>query len=130
VRFPMPDAAWTLQQLTDMRLILVTNRDAANRRRLEAWLAQHGLLPYLSAVHLNDTGEPGPLFKRNRLRELHVDEYVEDNPEIAVLLARAGIQVYLRKWSFVPHPREPRVRGYDTGRELVDLIKSRVDGTV
>jgi phosphoglycolate phosphatase-like HAD superfamily hydrolase len=123
MRFPMPDAEEILRGLQPLaRLVLVTNRNNANRDRLERWLSDKGLRSYLESVHLNDTGEPGTHFKLGKLRQLGVDEYVEDNPEICDFLARSGIRVYFRKWAGVREPFEPSVVTYRTADELIAAV--------
>ena len=123
MRYPMPDAEDTLRGLQPMaRLVLVTNRNNANRDRLERWLSARGLRGYLDSIHLNDTGEPGTQFKLRKLRELGIEEYVEDNPEICDHLARGGIKVYFRKWAGVRDPSEPSVVTYRTAEELISAV--------
>jgi hypothetical protein len=127
MRWPMPDAREILEGLKPLaRLVLVTNRNAANRERLEGWLTTKGLRAYLDSVHLNDTGEPGTDFKLRKLRELGVEEYVEDNPEICDYLARSGIKVYFRKWAGVREPLEPSVVTYRSAAELIAAVSRPV----
>ncbi|HET9200190.1 MAG TPA: hypothetical protein VFO84_04345 [Dehalococcoidia bacterium] len=123
MRWPLPDALEILKGLQPIaRLVLITNRNAANRERLEGWLIEKGLREYLDGVHLNDTGEPGTHFKLRKLRELGVEEYVEDNPEICDFLAGNGIRVYFRKWAGVREPSEPSVVTYRSADELIAAV--------
>jgi phosphoglycolate phosphatase-like HAD superfamily hydrolase len=123
MRWPMPEAREILEGLQPLAsLVLLTNRNAANAERLERWLTDKDLRRYLDGVYLNDTGEPGTKFKLRRLRELGIEEYVEDNPEICDHLAQGGIRVYFRKWAGVRMPREQSVVTYGSARELIDAV--------
>lgn len=123
LRLPTPDAEQILQGLRPLAsLVLLTNRNSANQERLERWLASKGLRDYLDGVHLNDSGEPGTHFKLRKLRELGIEEYVEDNPEICDHLARGGIRVYFRKWAGVRNPTEPSVIPYRSAADLIEAV--------
>lgn len=129
LRFPMPDAKDILSGLQrDADLVLVTNRNAANRPQLERWLQSKGLARYLSGVHLNESGEPGTHFKLRKLRELGIDEYVEDNPEICEHLSDNGVTVYFRRWGFVRMPRGDGIVPFRSAAELFAAVRSTGPG--
>ncbi|MEX2238330.1 MAG: hypothetical protein WEB00_12430 [Dehalococcoidia bacterium] len=124
LRFPTADAKAILSALQPLaRLVLLTNRNAANQERLERWLAAKGLKDYFEGVHLNDSGEPGTQFKLRRLMELGITEYVEDNPDIADHLARNEVQVYFRAWRGVRRPRHPSVIAFRSADELLTSVR-------
>ncbi|MPZ23656.1 MAG: hypothetical protein GEU28_08935 [Dehalococcoidia bacterium] len=130
LRVPMPETAEVLDGLRPLaRLVLVTNRNAVNEAYLHNWLQKHGLSAYFDAVHLNNTGEQGLHFKLRRLRELEIDEYVEDNPEIAEHLARNGVRVYFRRWALVRTPAHEGIFSYQKAEQLLAAVRSAAAGS-
>ena len=103
-RSPLPEAAAAVTAAAQRyRVSLLSARNWRGRAATEGWLHRHGILPYLDAVHLNDSGAPAAQFKRERARLLGVVRHVEDDAATAALLARDGVQVDLIDW--------PRNRG-------------------
>jgi phosphoglycolate phosphatase-like HAD superfamily hydrolase len=122
-RQPTPDAREILEAVRPRaRLVLLTNRNSANRERLQKWLQAKQLADYFAEVHLNDTGERGADFKLRRLLELAIAEYVEDNPDICEHLARHGLKVYFRKWGLVRTPAHPSISSFRTAVELLEAV--------
>lgn len=103
---------------------IVSARSAANRRYVEGWLAGQGLLPHITAIHLNAAGLTPARFKLATLTKLGITEHVDDDGATAYYLAsQAGVSVYLCDWPRnrdLPYPAS--VRRVASLREVAPLL--------
>lgn len=99
-RRPLPGVAEGVAAMAERReLVLVTGRSWLAAPLAEAWLEQHGLRRYFSAIYANNTRLDSARFKLWMARRLGAEEHVDDDGSIAYYLARHGLRrVFLRDW--------------------------------
>lgn len=104
-RRPMPQVKEAFAELASVRDIhVVSARSHWSRHFTEHWLERHGLLQFVTRIHLKPGQVPSPHYKLDVLQRLGIKEHIDDDGATADYLARhGGITVYLCDW--------PRNRG-------------------
>lgn len=117
-----PGAVELLQELEKQghEIFYITARYQEHGERTKQWLLEHGFPVHDDRFFYGMKDHE----KVNIIKNLHLDYYFDDKPEILDTLSEQGIKLFLRDQSYNRDASHPRIKEWS---ELKDLLRDFVD---
>lgn len=97
-RHPIKENIQVLEKLSKKRgyeIYLVSSRFSFLRIRTEQWLKLHNLSKHFKGIYFNFENKQPHIFKYQKIKELHLDYYIDDDFDLLKYLANKKIDTKL-----------------------------------